>query len=186
VIDTSTNSVTATIAVGDGPLGIAVDPEENRAYVANYFDNAVSVIDSGSNAVSTIVIVGGFPSFLAWVPESASEPEDEEEDENDDGCFIATAAYGSEMADDVIVLKHFRDTVLLQSSLGRTFVKWYYAISPPFAEFIEEHETIRTATRCALTPVMYGVRHPKTGALIFLCSIMAILLTLAVRRSTKS
>ncbi|MFO8165485.1 MAG: CFI-box-CTERM domain-containing protein [Thermodesulfobacteriota bacterium] len=127
-----------------------------------------------------------YPRYPIWVSGPAPEPEDEEEEENDDGCFIATAAYGSEMADDVIVLKHFRDTVLLQSLLGRGLVKWYYAISPPLAEFIEEHETIRTATRCALTPVVYGVRHPKTGALIFLCSIMAILLTLAVRRSTKS
>ena len=34
------------------------------------------------------------------------------------------------------------------------FVKAYYAISPPIAEFISESETLKAATRVALKPLV--------------------------------
>ena len=101
------------------------------------------------------------------------------------GCFIATAAYGSGMAKEVVVLRDLRDNVLLQTSVGRSFVKFYYEISSPLAHYIGEHEISRTATRLLLTPVVYGAKYPKTSVLIFLSSIIAITLILRVRRSNR-
>jgi len=40
-----------TIKVGAQPLGIAVDTDSNRAYVANHKDFSVSIIDTTSNKV---------------------------------------------------------------------------------------------------------------------------------------
>ena len=37
MLDTSTNSVIATVTVGDGPLGVAVNPAGSRVWVANEF-----------------------------------------------------------------------------------------------------------------------------------------------------
>lgn len=51
-----------------------------------------------------------------------------------EGCYIATAVYGSYDAPEVLRLRRFRDEVLKQSGVGRTFIKCYYAISPPLAE----------------------------------------------------
>jgi hypothetical protein len=62
-------------------------------------------------------------------------------------CFIAAAAYGTESAAEVDVLRDFRDEVLLQSAAGRAFVAFYYTTSPPVADFISRHETIRTIVR---------------------------------------
>jgi hypothetical protein len=62
-------------------------------------------------------------------------------------CFIATAAYGTDTAKEIDILREFRDTVLLPDSLGAGFVSLYYKIGPPIADFISQHEVLRTAVR---------------------------------------
>jgi len=63
------------------------------------------------------------------------------------GCFIATAAYGTDTAKEIDILREFRDTVLLPSSLGARLVSFYYRTSPPIADLISQHEVARTAVR---------------------------------------
>lgn len=62
-------------------------------------------------------------------------------------CFIATAAYGSDTASQLDILREFRDTVLLPSDLGVRFVSFYYRIGPPIANLMSQHEVLRTAVR---------------------------------------
>lgn len=66
------------------------------------------------------------------------------------GCFIATAAYGSALALDVIVLSRFRDDVLLQSALGSILVDVYYSFSPPLASIVAHHDSLRRVVRAVL------------------------------------
>ncbi len=63
------------------------------------------------------------------------------------GCFIATAAYGTDTAKELDILREFRDAVLLPNGLGAEFVSLYYKTSPPIADFISQHEILRTAVR---------------------------------------
>jgi hypothetical protein len=62
-------------------------------------------------------------------------------------CFIATAAYGSETAEELDTLRAFRDKVLLKSEAGRWCVASYYRLSPPLAEYIAGHEGLRKFVR---------------------------------------
>jgi hypothetical protein len=62
-------------------------------------------------------------------------------------CFIATAAYGTDTAKEIDILREFRDTILLPDSLGAELVSLYYKISPPIADFISQHEVPRTVVR---------------------------------------
>ena len=71
------------------------------------------------------------------------------------GCFIATAAYGSSLAPEVVFLSRFRDEFLVDSKLGALFVGFYYYISPPLASLIAKVDFLRVTTRIFfLTPIL--------------------------------
>lgn len=65
-------------------------------------------------------------------------------------CFIATAAYGTETASQLVILRDFRDQVLLKSALGSRFVAAYYRLSPPVAAFIAKNNFLRAVVRAGL------------------------------------
>jgi hypothetical protein len=50
-------------------------------------------------------------------------------------CFIATAAYGTPLHEDIDVLRDFRDEYLMPNLAGRAFVNIYYSSSPPACGF---------------------------------------------------
>ena len=79
------------------------------------------------------------------------------------GCFIATAAFGSGLAPEVLTLREFRDRYLLTNGPGQAFVDWYYRVSPPVAAFIAEHESLKTAVRWGLTPIVGAVKYPTAA-----------------------
>ena len=70
------------------------------------------------------------------------------------GCFIATAAYGSPNNRAVMVLREFRDRYLVTNAPGRAFVRWYYANSPAAARLINDHPALRPITRIVLAPAV--------------------------------
>ena len=69
VIDTATNAVTATIAVGTAPAHVAITQDGTRAYVTNTGSDSVSVIDTAAQTVVATVPVGDQPSSIAVSPD---------------------------------------------------------------------------------------------------------------------
>jgi len=73
-------------------------------------------------------------------------------------CFIATAAYGTPTAEQIDVLREFRDVVLLENSVGSEFVALYYQLSPPVADFIAGNSFLKTVVReLVVDPVVWIV-----------------------------
>jgi len=74
-------------------------------------------------------------------------------------CFIATAAYGTPSAEQIGVLREFRDVVLLESAAGSLFVALYYRLSPRAAEVISRSGLLRDLVRgLVVDPVVGTVR----------------------------
>src|SRR5262249_57192675 len=69
VIDTTNNTVAATITVGNSPFGVAVTPDGSTGYVANSMDNTVSVIPTSVNTETGVIPVGTIPLGVAVDPE---------------------------------------------------------------------------------------------------------------------
>jgi YVTN family beta-propeller protein len=65
VIDLATNSEIATIPVGFGPFGVAVNADGSRVYVTNQSSSSVSVIDAATNSVIATIGVGSAPEGVA-------------------------------------------------------------------------------------------------------------------------
>ena len=96
------------------------------------------------------------------------------------GCFIATAAFGSYVEPHVMVLRSFRDSFLLTNRLGKAFVSWYYATSPPYADAIRQNGPVKTVVRIALFPLIgFAYLCLATGIVPALVITMALLVALA-------
>ncbi len=88
------DSVIATIDVGDNPVGVAQDPENNRVYTANRFSDDVSVIDASNLTVIDTIPVGNEPRDFAF-------------DSDNDRVFVTNA-----QSNDVSVIDAFNLTVI--------------------------------------------------------------------------
>lgn len=67
-----------------------------------------------------------------------------------EGCYIATAVYGSYDAPQVLTLRRFRDETLRASAAGRWFIRAYYRLSPPVAKRLENAGRINKLVRSLL------------------------------------
>ncbi|MDH4206631.1 MAG: fibronectin type III domain-containing protein [Desulfobacteraceae bacterium] len=120
------------------------DLDETKTYyfVVRAFDkNGSESVDSNEVLLMEGIAVNQLPT------ENISS-----NDSNDIGCFIATAAYGSLMEPHVKILRDFRDRFLFDNAAGRSLVRLYYNYSPPIADFIAEHDSLRAMVRISLLP----------------------------------
>jgi hypothetical protein len=78
-----------------------------------------------------------------------------------DACFVATAAYGSTLANDVEMLRRFRDSFLQRTVLGELAVETYYTFGPAMAGLIGESDLLRVTARTLLAPLVSRVKELK-------------------------
>lgn len=80
--------------------------------------------------------------------------------EDKSACFIATAACGTDQAEEVVKLRAYRDVILQQAKLGRAFITAYEAMSPPLARLIARSVLARSLVRSLIVrPARYVADH---------------------------
>ncbi len=74
------------------------------------------------------------------------------------GCLIATAAYGSEMAPQVQLLREIRDNQLMNTNSGILFMtgfnQLYYSFSPIIADMQRENPVFKEVVKIGITPLL--------------------------------
>ena len=77
---------------------------------------------------------------------------------NGGGCLIATAAYGSELAPQVQMLREIRDNQLMNTESGSAFMATfndiYYSFSPTIADMERESPVFKEIVKAGLTPML--------------------------------
>ena len=77
---------------------------------------------------------------------------------NGNGCLIATAAFGSELAPQVQLLREVRDNVVFSTNSGTAFMaafnNVYYSFSPTVADWERQNLAFKEAVRLAITPML--------------------------------
>lgn len=113
------------------------------------------------------------PSPAAPPPPAAPQPRGK--------CFIATAAYGSELEPQVQFLRDFRDNIVLKSRFKKLFEKIldvYYIGSPTIANLMKRNKPLRyTIKYTAVFPFVALVR-----ATVF---IIELLLKIKIKKLLK-
>ena len=105
------------------------------------------VDDGGLTATDTVDV-----EVIAAVSDSSNMVPNASGSGGDSRCFIATAAYGTPDAGDVLWLRRFRDRYLLTNAPGRVFIRAYYRLSPPLADVIRAYPLLRRLVRIGLVP----------------------------------
>jgi hypothetical protein len=127
-------------------VDLIAEPEKGYRFV-NWTGNVDTIADV-ETMETTITIEGNYAITANF------EEEPPEEESSGGMCFIATAAYGTPMAEEIQILREFRDEYLLANPLGMSLVDFYYRVSPPIAEFITEHPNLKPIVRTGLMPVV--------------------------------
>ena len=74
------------------------------------------------------------------------------------GCLIATATFGTELSPQVQMLRELRDTTLLQTNSGTSFMSgfntFYYSFSPTIADWERQSPIFKEVVKIAITQLI--------------------------------
>lgn len=90
-------------------------------------------------------------------------------------CVISNALRATSLADDLPLLRRFRDRYLMSNAAGRAVVVWYRRVSPPAAAVVSRHELLADALRAALWLVIMALKFPGAAAVLLCAPLLAFL-----------
>jgi YVTN family beta-propeller protein len=142
-IDTKTSTLVGGFDIPANPFVMKID-DNQQLYASVINDGIVFVVDLPEHAAYQEVVTKG--------EEIKSQPVDE------GGCLIATAAFGSELAPQVQLLREVRDNVLFSTSSGTRFMAGfnsiYYSFSPTVADWERNNPVFKELVKTTITPML--------------------------------
>jgi len=174
---TEVTSANATLAFVEEAHAIGYDVKirAESAITTDNFDASTTVTaamtPAGRGATQTFAVAGLVPQTTYWVGvraydgcfehgaiATASFTTPAMQTGAVDACFVATAAYGSMLANDVGILRRFRDAMLRRTVLGELAVETYYTFGPAAAGAIAPSDLLRATARAALAPFVRAAK----------------------------
>lgn len=73
-------------------------------------------------------------------------------------CFVATATYGDADHPNVRFLRAFRDDCLVRTSIGRTFIGWYWVIGPKLASQVCKYSLLRSLSHASISLLVIVIK----------------------------
>ena len=118
-----------------------------------------NIRNTGQETEFALVVVDktvGEKKVVEEVEEPVAAPQESAEEGG--GCLIATAAYGSELAPQVQMLREIRDNQLMNTESGKSFMsgfnELYYIFSPTIADMERESPMFKEIVKAGLTPMI--------------------------------
>lgn len=152
IIDGLSNKLLDTLDIEANPYNILIDTENQKGYA--------TIIKSGIVAIAPLEL-GEFERIEQEVRGTADmekTPTGEETSPLGGGCLIATAAFGSELAPQVQLLREVRDNTVMNTASGAAFMtefnQLYYSFSPTIADMERENPVFQEAVRVFITPMI--------------------------------
>jgi YVTN family beta-propeller protein len=148
-VDTSSNQLVGSISIPDNPFIMDVDSGNHNLYGSIIREGAIFIVNLDDDPI--------YQGLLAQAEESTTESSTGEQ-EAGGGCLIATAAFGSELAPQVQLLREIRDNTVMSTASGAAFMsgfnQFYYSFSPTIADMERENPAFQESVRVFITPMI--------------------------------
>ena len=137
-------------------LGIVYNLAKDRERAISHFETYFRLVESTPSPspmdeLMTQIVRQTLVSLRSEIP----QPTEAEQSR----CFVATAVYGNVDHPDVLLLREFRDEVLLPSALGRAFISFYYSTSPFLVASIRTERAKSIIKTLVIRPAIWIVRN---------------------------
>ena len=147
-IETGTNQVVGDFSIPDNPFTIDIDSENQKLYASIVEDGVIFIVDLNGDP--------DYQEILVQAEETA--PTVSSTEEPGGGCLIATAAYGTELAPQVQLLREIRDNTIMSTGSGASFMagfnSLYYSFSPTIADMERDNPMFQETVRAFITPMI--------------------------------
>jgi len=162
------NSLIQVVVIANEPItidGISSNQIKQLSSVEDVSTNGFYIESNSGNNIDARYLFGENQSvsknelFIKLVSMNDNSSTEIKSNENiGGGCLIATAAFGSEIAPQVQLLRELRDNIVLQTQSGTTFMtgfnQFYYSFSPAVADYERENPIFKETVKLTLTPLL--------------------------------
>ena len=153
----STSTATSSVTISTGTLTVSTKPLTSAVTTITAtvtFVTAASFTMTVTQPVSTVTTTQTASTVTLITTSTVTTTTSPSR-----ACIIAQAAYGSDLAPDVQLLRTFRDQKLLSTFAGSQFMRvfnaFYYSFSPQVAEIVSSNLFLTEVTRVILAPLIH-------------------------------